>query len=272
MTGRGHRPVWVVGAGFLGSVLAASCRSAGDEVVTIDAVAPADVTGDASDGVLLRRTAGRLDPHVVFVCTATGGGEEGDYRHAYLDVLRAVSWAVPRAKAVFCSSTSVYGEKDGRLVDEASPCFGDGARARLLLQAEEAALRGGGVVARLCPLYGAGRFELLRRYLAGEPKLPGADDRLLNYVHVEDAAGALRLLASKRGVFNVCGATLTKGEAYALLEKTFGVPPSAESSTNGKRGCCHQRVSAEKLRSLGWIPRPLVFRREGRKGFGGESD
>ena len=58
-------------------------------------------------------------------------------------------------------------------------------------ECERRILSFGGCVARLVPLYGPGRCELLRRHIAREPKLAGPPERVLNYVHVEDAADAI---------------------------------------------------------------------------------
>ena len=91
------------------------------------------------------------------------------------------------------------------------------------MAAESAVLGQGGVVARLVPLYGPGRCELVRRYLAGEPCLPGGAGRCMNYVHRDDAVAALRLLAADgEGVYNLCGESFTKGEMYARLHAAYG--------------------------------------------------
>ena len=143
---------------------------------------------------------------------------------------------------VFCSSSSLYA--------------GVSERSSVLAAAESVVLAAGGCVARLVPLYGHGRCELLRRHLAGEPCLPGAPERVLNYVHVEDAAAALQLLAEKAcgGIYAVCGQIFTKAEAYDFLERITGVPTSAQSSSPGRRTATSAPVSAEKLCALGWAP------------------
>ena len=41
--------VWVVGAGFLGRALATACRAAGVQVLTIDPIAAAEVSGSAAE-------------------------------------------------------------------------------------------------------------------------------------------------------------------------------------------------------------------------------
>lgn len=229
------QPAWVVGTGFLGSAL---CRAL-PLCLGIDSAAPADICGDAADPAVLARAAARLEPQVVFCCMATHGGDAAAYRHAYLDVVAAL----PRGpRVVFCSSTSAG--------------HGAGERKDILRAAEQAVLERGGVVARLAPLYGPGRCELLRRHLAGEPRLPGPPARPLNYLHVQDAAAALLLLAAApAAVYPVCGESLSKSAAYALLERLTGVPAAAADAPASHRGLAEHAVDSAAIRALGWAPR-----------------
>ena len=230
------RPAWVVGTGFLGAELLRALPHA----VGIDCAAPADVQGDAADAAVLARAAGLLAPEWVFCCTATHGGDAAAYRHAYADVVSALP---PGVRVVFCSSTSVE--------------HADGERQQILRAAEEAVLARGGVVARLSALYGPGRCELLRRHLAGEPKLAGAPERMLNYLHVQDAVAALLVLAqsgeSRR--YTVCGESFSKAEAYALLERLTGVPTADADAAPSHRGCGGGAADSSAIRALGWSPR-----------------
>ena len=204
---------WVVGHGFLGAALAASLRRAGADVLTLDAVAPADVVGDAADETVLQRALQLLVPQVVFCCQATGGGSPADYRHTYGDVVRQLLSA--HLRVVFCSSISVYGAASGAVNEETYP-IAPSERAQVLLEAEAAVRKCGGIVLRMAALYGVGRCEVLRRHLAGEARLPGPAERLLSYVHVDDAVEAL-ILAGQAGMGN-----MEAGNSYEM----YGVAAS----------------------------------------------
>ena len=260
------RQVWVIGAGFLGSALAAACRAAGEQVLTIDPVAEADVQGSAAEKAVLQRALARMLPQVVYCCTATHGGTAEDYRAAYPEVVAALVEYLPAScRLVFCSSTSLYASAQGERITEAAPLLAAGERAQLLMAAESAVLGQGGVVARLVPLYGPGRCELVRRFLAGEPCLPGGAGRCMNYVHRDDAVAALRLLAAEgAGVYNLCGESFTKGEIYACLQEATGLPVPAQESAPSKRGVSDMVVDTARLRSLGWVPQHdmLAFARQ----------
>ena len=260
------KSAWVIGCGFLGSALAGACRAAGARVLSIDPAAPADVCGSAADDGVLLRAMAQLVPDVVFCCTATSGGSAEDYRRAYPAVVESLVRVLPAAsRLVFCSSTSLYAGACGQVVTEQCPVSAATERAQHLFAAEEKTLAAGGVVARLVPLYGPGRCELVRRYLAGEPCLPGEAGRCMNYVHRDDAVCALRLLAADgAGAYNLCGESFTKGEIYARLQDAIGLPVPVLESAPSQRGVSDMQVDSTRLRSLGWIPQHdmLAFARQ----------
>jgi nucleoside-diphosphate-sugar epimerase len=253
-----HHKIWIIGAGFLGSVLAEACRAEGARVLTIDPAAVANLRGSAADKDLLRHALTRLEPDIVFCCAATRGGTPEDYRKAYLAPVVNLDQLLRGTRVVFCSSTSVYAGRDGVTVTEESPVLAESERAEILLHAEQVVLRNGGVVARLAPLYGPERCELVRRFKEGLPGLPGREERVLNYLHVEDAADALLLLGThpwlQDGIYNVSGECFSKGDIYARLAELTGLDPVPEESEPSVRGASDMRVDCSRIRELGWEP------------------
>lgn len=237
--------VWVLGAGYLGRILAERCRELGAQVLTIDSspAAAADICADAADAeVLVRVLKQEGEPDYVFSCLATRGGSVEDYRRCYLGVVSALGSIGMAGRCVFCSSTSLYA--------------GATERNAVLQDAERAVLGAGGAVARLAPIYGPGRCELLRRHLAREPRLSGGPDRVLNYLHVLDAAEALLVLAVRggKGVYPVSGEAFTKAEAYAMMERLSGIPATSEDAPASRRGGTSSIIDSAQLRALGWLP------------------
>lgn len=251
---------WVVGHGLLGAALATSLRCTGTRVLTLDLSTPADVVGDAADEAVLQRALQLLVPQVVFCCQATGGGSPADYRRTYVDVVRRLTSL--NLRVVFCSSVSVYGAASGA-VDEAVLPVEPSERARILLEAESAVSRSGGIVLRLAALYGVGRCEVLRRHLAGEPRLPGQAERILNYVHTDDAVSALILAAQNAApgsCLNVSGESVRLEELYRQLTAATGVPSAAESAPVSLRGLSDRLIESARLRKLGWKPQMSLRR------------
>lgn len=245
----------VVGVGFLGSELMTALRLRGENPCSIDPAAPADFACRATElPTYLTPQAFRL----IFCCQATHGGDVSAYRSVYLDSVRALHQRFPAARLIFCSSTSVYRTASGEKADENAPTRTDSPRAEILLNTESEVLALGGIVARLAPLYGKGRCELLRRHLAGEARLPGPSNRVLNYLHRDDAVSALLRLAErgqKASVCNVCSESLTHAEAYRLLETCTGRAASATYSPPSQRGTGDTTILCPRLRALGWTPR-----------------
>ncbi len=238
--------VWVLGAGFLGSALSAACRAAGASVLTVDKFAPADLRVDAADAQALSVGVGRIVPSMAFCCLSTRGGDADAYCRVYLQSLCSLLSVAPAVRPFFCSSVSLYPDTCGHPVNEDTPISPRNARQEVLVRAESLVLAAGGLVFRLAPLYGRGRCELLRRHLAGEPRLPGSHNRWLNYLHVDDAVQAMMHLAAhgQTGVYNLSSESFTCAEAYACLEQLTGMPPAEKSALASVRGSANRRITS----------------------------
>ena len=202
--------------------------------------------------------------------SSRGGGVEA-YRRIYLDGARNLATVLPDALLLFTSSTSVYAQKSGEWVTEASVAEPERETGRVLRETEEFVLARGGIVARLAGIYGPGRSALLRKFLAGEAVIEDPP-RYINQAHRDDIASALFLLiqqtlagglpADERRVYNVAdGQPITDRECYEWLSAEFDrpLPPLAASPVERKRGNSNKRVSSEKLRRCGWVPRFPTF-------------
>ncbi len=225
---------WVIGGGFLGSALAAAVQQRGGRAVVIEICNGLD----AAEPAVLRELLQQGTPQTVFCCQATHGGTAADYRRAYGTVVAALQAVVPSARLVFCSSLGAAAPTE---------------RAAVLRQAEEAVLAADGVVLRMPALYGEGRCELLRRHLAGEPRLGGADDRVFRYLHREDAVAALLAAAEQPcGRYAAVGESFTKKEIYRCLEMWTGVPAAETSAPLSARASCAAETSLPA--PAGWQP------------------
>ena len=138
-----------------------------------------------------------------------------------------------QTKLVYLSTTGVYGDCGGALVDETRPLHPATDRARRRLAAEEvlgtwsretgAAL----VILRVAGIYGPGRLPLAA-LRAGQPVLDRAEAPCSNRVHVDDLA-AICLAAAERApagaVYNVCdGEHSTMTDFYIAVAEAFDLP------------------------------------------------
>src|SRR6185503_7941366 len=115
-------------------------------------------------------------------------------------------------KYVYTSSTSVYGQTDGSVVDENSATEPDSTTSKILVETERLLLNAAqtenfpAVILRVAGIYGPGRGHLFRQFLKGEATIPGRGDRMINMVHVQDVVGAIIAALAKGApgqVYNV---------------------------------------------------------------------
>ncbi len=270
--------VLVVGCGFVGEAAADLFHAAGwtvtgwthseESAARLAGVKPYPVAAhDITDPDHVREAArnlpggGELNALLDCVSSGRGGGPEA-YRQVYLEGARNLRAAFRAARFVYTGSTSVYAQTDGSAVDEESPAEPDRETGRILRETEAVVLAApGGGVARLAGIYGPGRSNLLRKFLAGEAVIEGDGGRWLNQIHRDDAAAALFRLAqadAPPGVYNVADdSPLTQSELYRALAAEFGreLPPHGPEDRNRKRGWTSKRVQNGRLRALGWQPR-----------------
>jgi nucleoside-diphosphate-sugar epimerase len=203
---------------------------------------------------------------VIIHSVSSRGGDEEQYRRLYLNGARNLKAAFPEATLLFTSSTSVYPQNDGSVVDETSAAEPRHPKGKILRETEEVVREAGGIILRLGGIHGPGRSAIVTKYLRGEATA-GDPDRFVNHVHRDDIVSALLLLAERRHehagqIFNVVGDQPIKAiDAYEWLAPRLRKPIPAETATAvpSKRGETNKRVSNEKLRALGWTPRFPTF-------------
>lgn len=279
------RRALILGCGYVGVALGVRLAQSGYAVFGLRRSADADaelrasgiqpLVGDLTRRDHLERLPGPFDWVINTVSSSRGGAEA--YRDTYLEGTRTVlAWLAtqPLAKFVYTSSTSVYAQNDGSVVDESSPAQPAGETGRLLRDTEELLLSAArerafpAVILRVAGIYGPGRGHLFHQFLAGEARVAGDGSRLMNMVHRNDVATAI-IAALEHGqpgeIYNCADdEPVSQRDFLAWLAAQLGrpLPPPASEAENAarKRGLTHKRVSNRKLRALGWTPRYPSFR------------
>lgn len=249
----------IAGAGYLGSEIAdlahdyhvtTATKSGGDGHEACDLSSPEQVSNLASK---------IPNPAVIVHCASSGRGGADAYRKVFITGAGNLLKSFPESHLILTSSTSVYHQTDGSDVDESSPTDPIRETSQLLLEAEQIVLDSGGTVARLAGLYGPGRSVVLRKFLDGSAVIEETGQRILNQIHVKDAALATLHLAGQKlnGVFNVSDDhPISQLECYQGLADFFDkpLPPRGEKNTSRKRAWTHKRVLNRKIRETGWKP------------------
>ncbi|MEQ8209617.1 MAG: SDR family oxidoreductase [Lacipirellulaceae bacterium] len=265
----------VFGCGYLGERVAALWREAGDTVYVVtrsmeSAVAyrefgyetiVADVTEPESFGEL---------PEVESVLFAVGYDRTSDhsidkvYSQGVANVLAALPASVEQF--VYISTTGVYGDAGGEIVDETTPPDPQRAGGKASLAAENhlasSRLSRQAAVLRLAGIYGPGRIPYLEKLQAGEP-IAAPSEGWLNLTHVDDAARVVVAVdhwlsgraasAARLETFNVSdGSPVIRGDYYREVARLIGAPepkfaePDADSPA-AARAASNKRISNSKL-------------------------
>ena len=192
----------VIGCGYLGKRVAAHWSSQGDEVwVTTRSAIRAQELSDAgyrpivcdvTDPSSLKQL-----PDVDTLLFAVGFDRDSGQtiEEVYVEGLGHLLAAEPRAKRfLYISSTGVYGQAQGELVDESSVCEPTRPGGRACLAAErllqESAVARSAIVLRLAGIYGPGRVPNLQALQSGREIVAAAESHL-NLIHVDDAVRAV---------------------------------------------------------------------------------
>lgn len=190
----------IVGCGYLGQRVADLWRAQGDVVfATTRKESRFEELTSAGLRPVLADIAGETPlptfPAVHTVLFAVGFDRQAgaDIRTVYVDGLRRTLEALPESveRFIYISSTGVYAQNDGAVVDEDSPTEPTRPGGRACLEAETLLranpLGAKAIILRLAGIYGPGRVPRLDAIRSGEP-LAIPTEGFLNLIHVEDAA------------------------------------------------------------------------------------
>ncbi|MFP5308225.1 MAG: SDR family oxidoreductase [Actinomycetes bacterium] len=265
--------VLIAGCGYVGTALGLRLAAEGHDVTGIRRSperipAPIRAVGaDLTDPATLDAVPPDVDAVVV---TASADGRDPDlYRAAYVDgpttlLAFLAERGDPVRRVLFTSSSAVYGQADGELVDEDSPTEPSSPTGRILVEAERAVLDGPfpATVLRLTGIYGPGRTRLVDQVRAGEATCgPGPDPT--NRIHRDDCASALAHLLTLDDPADVYLGTdddpAERCEVLTWLAAQVGAPaPRVVEDGGSSRG--NKRCSNARLRASGWAPTHPTFR------------
>jgi nucleoside-diphosphate-sugar epimerase len=159
----------------------------------------APLAADLCDGDSTRAAlANHVFDYVVITLTP-GERSEARYRQVYVEGTRRLLASLQgQPRILFVSSTSVYAQNHGEMVDEDSPAVGGEFSGRCLREAEELILASqfAASCVRFSGIYGPGRERLLR--MVREGRVDGASAaQWSNRIHADDCARVLAFLIER---------------------------------------------------------------------------
>ncbi len=270
----------IIGYGDIGQRLSQRLVSAGYRVTAVSRSARAEPTSivelrqcDATNEGEISSLFQDHYENVVVTLTPDEYSDEA-YRHTYVrsmeTITRALTQLARRPRLLlFVSSTSVYGQSDGRWVDETSPTEPRSYTGQRLLEAEHLLLGAdlGGCVVRFSGIYGPGRGRLLGQVRAGNGCEP-EPVVYTNRIHADDCAGVLAHLIN----YQAKGASLEPvylasdrepvplWELQQWLAARLGLPVGHLQPTSHNRRVGSKRCDNRRLLDTGYQFRYPSFR------------
>ncbi|HSI85156.1 MAG TPA: NAD-dependent epimerase/dehydratase family protein [Candidatus Methylacidiphilales bacterium] len=268
-------PVLILGCGYVGKSLARQLQERGmpvlgwvrsqESAAELQAEGIPSLHGNIAEPAAWEKLADQQFAAIVHCASSDRSGPEG-YRVVYYWGLYQAIVHGRGAPLIFVSSTSVYAQANGEWVDETSRAEPSVETGRILRKAEAMALGAGGAVLRLAGIYGPGRSMLAQKYLNGEAVIEGDGRRVINQIHRDDAASAIRRLLEMEcpsAIYNgVDDEPVDAVTFYTWCSRHFQrpMPPCGPVKTDRKRGVTNKCVSNRALRATGWAPRYPTFR------------
>ena len=254
--------VLIAGCGDVGNVLAISLMEDGHVVFGLKrniSSLPAGVIPIQAD-LTDPRTLAKLPVNIerlVFLPTPASRDKEG-YKAIFIDGWNNLWGALKAspARTLVISSTAVFGESAGGLVDEVSVPEPTGFNGKILLEMEQLAsgCTSELVVVRISGIYGPGRERLIRQAASGGLEVQQTPPFYTNRIHRDDAAAALKhlLFIDKAEALYIASDSLP-APRYEVVEWLAGMQ-DAEAPTGlvDEQASQGKRVNNQRLRDSGF--------------------
>lgn len=187
------------------------------------------VSGNLDDARSLHRLAGLAHTVLHFAPPPGNGARDTRTRH----LLAALSRGALPGRMVYISTSGVYGDCGGAVVEETRPLNPQTLRAKLRADAEQRlrdwAARNGvnACILRVPGIYAPDRLPL-ERLRAGAPAIAHEEDSYTNHIHADDLAqivvAALRYAQPGRVYHASDDSQMKMGEYFGAVADAFGLP------------------------------------------------
>jgi nucleoside-diphosphate-sugar epimerase len=264
--------VFIAGAGYVGTVAAEYLAQAG-HTVDVGRRTPGALPRAHAMDVLREETfpAALREATCVIYCVSADGFSPEAYRDAYVEGLAHVIAAAAKGAArrlIFVSSTGVFGQDDGSVVDEASPAAPKGFSGTTILEGEAllATAPFEATTIRFSGIYGPGRDRLVRIVKSGAAVSEKSRAAVTNRIHRDDCARALVHLVERISLqplyLGSDEAPTPMGEILDWIAARLELPPppvGTDAPDVLQRGG-NKRISSARLRAEGFRFRYPTFR------------
>jgi nucleoside-diphosphate-sugar epimerase len=265
----------IIGCGDIGQRLAQQLSPNRYQVIGLRRHPPEDVpylqyqVCDATHTGELNALLGREAFDIVVISMTPAERSDMGYEQAYVQTcINLVAGLKQNHRQprliLFVSSTAVYGQNDGRWVDELSPTEPDSFSGKRLLEAEQVIKQSGFAhsCVRFSGIYGPGRNRLIEQV---KQQRASASTHYTNRIHADDCAGVLAHLIElqhKQHLAPVYVATDSSPtpmfEVVSWIAEQLGIRDFLASDAVNERG--NKRISNQRLLATGYSFRYPDFR------------
>ncbi|MBE9167824.1 SDR family oxidoreductase [Pleurocapsales cyanobacterium LEGE 06147] len=267
--------VAIIGCGYVGTALARYWQKKGhlvtatttrqERVAKLEEVAAQVVVMKGHDAKAVQSIIQNQD--TVLISVAPVGDRQVDakgYEETYLPTVRNLVAALRDASTVkqliYLSSCAIYGDKNGKWVDEASPADTNSEYNKVLYEAEQVLLHSAIKAIKVCILrlggiYGPGR-ELTKRIgrFAGET-LPGSGENIACWIHLDDIIAAVEFVRQNRldGIYNLVNDLhRTNRDLFDHICDRQGLPRVSWDATKPSFSSLNACVDNQKIKAAGY--------------------
>lgn len=276
-----HDKSLILGCGYVGFSLAESWRALGRQVIVTTTTPGKLVTLEQQFGcaVLLRGEDENFLTQLladvatlVILVGARGASYEATYLRTARAIARALECNTTVRQVIYTSSYAVYGDQEGRWVDEATPVQPVNSNGQVLAETEQVLLGCASperavCVFRLGGIYGPGRdFGKIFGPAAGTVR-PGTGEEPSNWIHLEDVVGAIAFAVERHldGIYNLVSEPIRIGELLDGVCRAYNLAPVRFDPSLVSQRPYHAQVSNRKLCEAGYEFRyPAVLPEAGR--------
>ncbi|MEM9543451.1 MAG: NAD-dependent epimerase/dehydratase family protein [Cyanobacteria bacterium P01_E01_bin.42] len=263
--------VAIIGCGYVGSEVTRYWKTKGftvtvtttkpDRIPELETIADRVlvVRGDDPNGL---RTV-LQNQEVIVLSIGAKTREESIYRNTYLTTAETLVHLLPEfpevRQIIYTGVYSLYGDRDGDLVDESFPVSPTSIRTQILWETENILLSATTETCQICVLrlggiYGRDR-EIARIFkrVAGQT-LAGKGENISNWVHLEDIVSAIDFASEKQlaGIYNlVCDEQITRRELLDRVCQTHHLSPVSWDEQEIDYPY-NVRVSTQKIKDAGF--------------------
>jgi nucleoside-diphosphate-sugar epimerase len=261
----------IIGCGYVGCAIAQYWQQNPNLIVTATTTTPERVSQlqKLADKVVV--TQGNDQEKLVnilenqdLVLLTVGAKGADSYESAYLDTAKTLVAALQQnysvKQVIYTGSYSVYGDRNGELVDEGTLPMPKSRNGEILKQTEDILLSASSEQLRICILrlggiYGPGR-ELVKIFsrVPGTTR-PGDGSDITNWIHLDDIVGAIEFVRQHplQGIYNLVNdAHLPSKLLLDTLFAKHNLSPVTWDDTVKSNRAYNAKVSNQKIKQAGY--------------------